>query len=137
MLFVLLLIFAGTAYYDYLYKRIPDVFTAIGWFLLTLEAYFFAKPEYLTYAGASFAIFFLVNALIAQFKEPVLSWGDILLIPVYVGYSVFMANSPGELTLFLLAPLALLFLYVSVTGKNKNVALAPFLFMAALIALAA
>jgi len=134
MLYALLGIFAGTAYHDYKYKRIPDVFTALGWFLLTLEAYFFAKTEYLTYAGAGFAILFLVNALMAQFKEPVLSWGDILLIPVYVGYSLFMANAPGEFTLFLLAPLALLLFYSMVTGVNKKVPLAPFLFLASLIA---
>lgn len=137
MLYALLGIFAGTAYYDYEHKRIPDVLTAIGWFLLTLEAYFFAKPESLTYAGASFAILFLVNALMAQVKEPVLSWGDILLIPVYVGYSKFMANEPGELTLFLITPLALLLVYALYSGERKKIALAPFLFIAALTAWAA
>lgn len=122
----------AAAYWDYRYKRIPDIFTAFSWILVVLYSFLFPSTEPLLMAGASFAILFFINASLAQLKTPLLAWGDILLCPVYVAYSVFIANAPGELTLLLLLPLVFLFWYVFITGKKEKVALAPFLFISAI-----
>lgn len=137
MLVALLAPLFAAAVFDYKYKRIPDVITALGWLLLSLEAYVFSDSEPLLIAGASFAILFSLNAALAYLKEPLLSWGDILLVPVYGGYCSAVSKSGGEVLLAALLPVFFLFVYVVLTGKNKEVALAPFLFLSALVILAA
>ena len=133
MLYILLLVILSAAYFDYKYKRIPDFITAIGWLVLVFTWFFYADSAPLLIAGASFAILFPLNSFIALRAKPVLMWGDILLLPVYVAY----CSSTISFTGFLLLPLALLFAYVIVTGKNTHIALAPFLAVAAVISVLA
>lgn len=133
MLYPLIAVFLATGYYDYKYKKIPDVFTAVGWLMLLFTYAFYANSAPLLIAGVSFAILFSLNAFAALMDKPPLSWGDILLLPLYMGY----ASSFESSTLFLapLVPLVLIALYVAVTGKNKEVALAPFLAAASIFLL--
>lgn len=133
MLYILLLVILSAAYFDYKYKRIPDFITAIGWLVLVFTWFFYADSAPLLIAGASFAILFPLNSVISLRAAPLLAWGDILLLPVYVAY----CSSTPLFTTLLLTPLAAMFLYVLISGKNKQVALAPFLAFAAVISVLA
>lgn len=133
MLYALLIIFAISAYYDIKYKKLLDIVTASGWLLLIL----FASDKVLEYSAISFGVLFFINALAAFGKAPLISWGDILLIPLYVGYVTVFAKTPGSFTLFLLLPLSFLFIFVTLSGRKKDIPLAPFIFLPALILLAA
>jgi prepilin signal peptidase PulO-like enzyme (type II secretory pathway) len=133
MLYPLISVFGVAAYFDYKHKRIPDVLTAIGWLVLVFAWFFYADSAPLLIAGASFAILFFINSYSAFLGKPIVMWGDILLVPVYAAY----CSGTVSFTAFILLPLALLFAYVTVTGKNTHIALAPFLAASALISLLA
>jgi len=133
MLYPLLAVILAAAYFDYKEQRIPDYISAIGWLMLAFVWLFYADSAPLLIAGASFAIIYPLNSLIALRGKILMAWGDILLVPVYVAYAY---GSPSFIV-FLFAPLAAMGLYKITSSKDKRVALAPFLAFAALTSLLA
>ena len=137
----LLLVLLVAAYFDYRFKKIPDVITSSGWFLMCLSAIVYMPDMVhalapILLAGLTFGVLFFVNALVVYVKNAVMfSWGDLLLIPVYAGYVAYLkALSPDFLTALVL-PFFLLFCYRLLLFRRKDMgtAFAPFLFVAALI----
>lgn len=128
--YFLLCIFGACAYYDFIFKRIPDFITASGWAMLLI----FGDGFY--FAGFSFTILFFINATLALKDKHIFSWGDILLSPLYVTYAFIRVGAGGEFIAALLMPVAVLIVYVILSGKREKIAFAPFLFVSALIVLA-
>jgi hypothetical protein len=133
MLYPLVAVFVAAAYFDYKEFRIPDYISAIGWLMLGFAWYIYADSAPLLIAGASFAIIYPLNSLIALRGKVLMAWGDILLIPVYVAYA---SGSPSFIV-FLFAPLAAMGLYRITSSKDKRVSLAPFLAFGVLTSLLA
>jgi prepilin signal peptidase PulO-like enzyme (type II secretory pathway) len=132
MLYVLVPVILTAGYFDYKSKRIPDFVTAFGWLCIALITLMYSDFIPIITAGAAFAVVFALNASVAIIKkEPLLGWGDVLLLPVYAAFCTGTAN----FWLFIFFPLSLLLGYVVYSGKDTHVALAPFLALSAFIAL--
>jgi len=116
------------AYFDFKYMKIPDLVLAALWVFFV--GLLFDLSFYYT-ACAVFAIMYLVNALSVQYlKTPIMSWGDILAIPPFMGVLVSMGYWHLALAGWIL-PIILTEI------EKKERAVIPFLFGAYLIGLIA
>lgn len=126
----LLLVLAYAGYKDYKTKRIPDVVTAFGWALFLFVG---NNMLYYSIAGGTFAFNFCLNSWIMFFKDKYfLSWGDILLYPVYAVTITSVTLKPLVLVVAFALPLVCTGLY-GYAKKDNNPPVAPFMFLSALV----
>lgn len=116
--FIPFLFFAAAAYFDYKAHKIPDILTAGLWLYAVLAL----PSNNAMLTGASFAGLFFLNSLIALAKKKFMGWGDVLIIPPFVG--IMQAIEPS----LFFALLAFAGWFLLMTRDKKEVPLAPFLF---------
>lgn len=106
------------AYHDYKRKEIPDVVNAAIWVFMALLSV--TTPMMAVVTAFTFTLIFGLNSALATAKgTPILSWGDVLLIPPIAG---IMAIMPPTLMILLLALLIAFF-----RSYQKEEPIAPYI----------
>ena len=132
--FFFLMMFGVAGYLDHKEKKINDIIPAVLWVVSAATGYTWAFGSLIL----AFGTLFLINALTANiFKWHFFSWGDILLVPVFIFGASFIRNNAivfPFIVVGVLAPIVMSVIKSRIANKPVKVAVAPVLFLFYMVA---